>query len=147
MQAGLGETIKQYRQDEGLSLRELAAKCELSHAYIASLENDLDGRSGKSPRPTVETLKALAKGMGMTLENLMGRAGYLVFDKQDVDLQDGGRFSTALADDPDLAEFWEQVKRRGKLRLLIKQIKDLDDSSIMKIVRVIRAIEEEEDKH
>lgn len=72
----LGEVVREYRKSQGLSLREFGQLCGISHAYISDIENGSDRRTGKMPRPTVETVTAIAKGMGISLGELMARAGY-----------------------------------------------------------------------
>ena len=50
----LGKFIKQYREDNNLSLREFSKSCELSHSYISKLEKGVDSKTGKPVIPTVE---------------------------------------------------------------------------------------------
>lgn len=73
----LADLIREYRDEHGLSLRDFAERCSLSHAYVDKLERAVDPRSGKPVTPTVETLRLLAQGMGVTLEDLMARVGYI----------------------------------------------------------------------
>lgn len=72
----LAEIIRKYRREHGLSLRAFAAKTGLSHAYIDNLEKGLDPHTGKPTQPTIDTLIALARGMDMSLEQLIKAAGY-----------------------------------------------------------------------
>lgn len=55
----LGKFIKQYREDNNLSLREFSKSCELSHSYISKLEKGVDSKTGKPVIPTVETIKKI----------------------------------------------------------------------------------------
>lgn len=73
----LADLIREYRDEHGLSLRDFAERCGLSHAYIDKLERAADPRTGKPVAPTIETLRLLARGMGMTLEGLMAKVGYI----------------------------------------------------------------------
>jgi len=52
----------------------------------------------------------------------------------------------AVEDDPELAEFWNEMKNRETLKILFKQTKNLDDKDIKQVIRIIKAIEDEEDK-
>lgn len=69
----IGEYIRKYRGD--LSLREFADKCGISHTHLDSIEKGFDPRTGKPVRVTVETLKKIAKTMGMTINDLLINSG------------------------------------------------------------------------
>lgn len=72
----LGDLIKKKRQSQGLSLREFADKCGLSHSYIKNLE-EFDPRSGKTVVPTIDSMEKLAGALDMTLEELLRETGYI----------------------------------------------------------------------
>lgn len=67
----LGDLIKQYRNNKGLSLRDFAKQCGLSHTYISALEKNIDSRTGKPIAPTLDTIKYLSKGMNMSIEDIL----------------------------------------------------------------------------
>lgn len=69
----IGEFIKKYRGD--MSLREFAEKCDISHTHLDSIEKGVDPRTGKPVRVTVDTLKKIAKTMGMTINDLLIQSG------------------------------------------------------------------------
>lgn len=71
----LGKFIRLARKEKGLSLRELAARCGLSHSYVDNLEKGVDPRSGKAVSPTLDTILKLAAGLGMTFGELLYRSG------------------------------------------------------------------------
>ena len=58
----LGEIIKEYRNNNQMSMRDFAKLCGLSHTYIAALEKNIDSRTGKPIAPTL--LKTLNPGKG-----------------------------------------------------------------------------------
>jgi transcriptional regulator with XRE-family HTH domain len=64
----LGTRIRRYRKERDLSLSQLAQKADISKGYLSVLENDPEAR-----RPSAETLYALAKALGVTMSDLMGR--------------------------------------------------------------------------
>lgn len=66
----LGELIKTYRKEHGLSMRAFARASHLSVTYISMIENDLNGR-GKRPVPSVDTYRCIARAMGMDVEQLI----------------------------------------------------------------------------
>jgi len=66
----LGDFIKKNREDKGLSLREFAKRCDLSHSYIDSLEKGYDGKTKKPVSPTLETIEKLAIGLNIMATEL-----------------------------------------------------------------------------
>ncbi|SMB95552.1 Helix-turn-helix domain-containing protein [Desulfonispora thiosulfatigenes DSM 11270] len=73
----LGEIIKNYRKQNDLSLREFANRCDLSHAYIAKLEDGIDHRSGKKVEPTLDTVKRISDAINIPMERLLSMIGYI----------------------------------------------------------------------
>ena len=67
----LVEIIKQYRQEHGLSQRQFAAQCGVSNGYISMLERGENPKTGEPIRPSLVQLRRIAKGMGMTLDELL----------------------------------------------------------------------------
>lgn len=49
----IGECIKAYRDEKGLSQRRFAELCGLSNAYISILERNVNPKTGRSPAPTI----------------------------------------------------------------------------------------------
>jgi len=62
--------LKRYRRDHGLSQREFARQCNLSHALISLLEMGENPQTGKAMSPDLETYQKLAGGMGITTDQL-----------------------------------------------------------------------------
>ena len=68
----IGELIKAYRKNHGLSLRAFAEKCDgVSHGYLAALEKEKNPNTGKPSQPSIEKLEAIARGMDMPLDRLL----------------------------------------------------------------------------
>ncbi len=63
--ATLGKRVRQYREDRGYSLSELAKQSGVSRSYLYQVE------SGASS-PTEEKLLALASALGVTITDLLG---------------------------------------------------------------------------
>lgn len=63
---GLGERLKRYRKDLGMSQADLARKAKVSAAYISELE------SGLGRRPSGEILLRLADALEVTIAELLG---------------------------------------------------------------------------
>lgn len=67
----LGQKIKSYRKDHGLSMQAFADLSGLSKAYIAFLEKGINPSSGRAISPTLETFIKLARAMRMSVDTLM----------------------------------------------------------------------------
>ena len=66
----LGDLIREYRTEHRYSLREFADLCDISFAQIRLMERGLNSQ-GKPFVPSVASLKAVAKGMGISLSALL----------------------------------------------------------------------------
>jgi len=77
----LGDMIKAKREQLGLSLREFAERCNLSHSYIKNLE-DGDPRTGKDIVPTFCSVEKLAPVFDMTVEDMLKEIGYIQNDEK-----------------------------------------------------------------
>ena len=63
--SGLGARIKVIREERGLSLSDLARSCEVTKGYLSQLEH------GKATNPSVEAVKKIAQGLGVSLSDLL----------------------------------------------------------------------------
>jgi transcriptional regulator with XRE-family HTH domain len=66
----LGEFIRTQRHLANLSLRELAARTEISNPYLSQIERGLH-------EPSVRVLKSLANALNVSAETLLAQAGLL----------------------------------------------------------------------
>ena len=57
--------LRKLREDRGLTMAELAKKAQITDAYIAQLE------TGKKTNPSLETLKRLARALGVPVTELL----------------------------------------------------------------------------
>ena len=86
-----GQFIHTQRKLAKLSLRELAARTDVSNAYLSQLERGLHA-------PSVRVLKSLADAFSLSAETLLGQAGLLDDDQP----PDGTE--AAIRSDPRLSE-------------------------------------------
>ena len=71
----MGEIIMKYRAEHHLSQRQFAAQCKnVTNGYISMVEQGRNPASGKPVVPSVEKLTAFARGMGMSLHQLLEMA-------------------------------------------------------------------------
>lgn len=66
----LGKIIKEYRDDNKLSMDGFANKTGLSKPYIAMLEKNFNPKSKKEIIPTVDTIAKCAKAMDIEFNDL-----------------------------------------------------------------------------
>ena len=72
----LGELIRNQRQQAELTLRELAARTNVSNPYLSQIERGLH-------EPSVRVLKAIAGALNLSAETLLVQAGLLDADDDD----------------------------------------------------------------
>jgi transcriptional regulator with XRE-family HTH domain len=65
-QASLGARIRKLREEQGMSLGDLEAKCRVTKGYLSQLE------SGKAVNPSVTSVVKIARGLGVRLADLLG---------------------------------------------------------------------------
>lgn len=120
--------IKELRKEKGVSQRELAEYLDLKQQTISAYEKGTN-------EPDLKTLDKMAHFFDVSIDYLVGRS----------DVRDPAeKIADAIADDPDLASFWGEMRKRRELKLLFKQIRDLPPEHIRRIIRIIKAIEDED---
>lgn len=67
----IGFLIKQYRQENNLTLRDFATRCGTSHSYIAMLESNKNSKTGEPIVPTLTMLNKISRGMGISVNDLI----------------------------------------------------------------------------
>ena len=67
----LSELIIEYRNEHGISQRQMASQCRLSTGYISLIEKETNPQTGKPMVPSLTVLNKLAKGMEITLDKLL----------------------------------------------------------------------------
>lgn len=130
----LGKRIKILRTEKGLTQEEFGKPYNIKKSTVSQYE------SGSS-KPDDELKKRIAKDYNVSLDWLMGLTNTRNISNA------VNRISESVNDDPELAEFWDDLKDRDDLKLLFKQTKDLSPNDIKKIIRIIKAIEDEEDRN
>ena len=67
----LGDIIRNYRENNNITLGEFANACSLSKGYISMLENSINPRNNKPISPTLPSMAKVASGMGIDLDTLL----------------------------------------------------------------------------
>ena len=65
----VGSRIKKYREEKGLNASELAEAAGISKSYLSELES----KAGSAKVPTGEKLYDIARALGVTMSDLLGR--------------------------------------------------------------------------
>ncbi|MBW4827619.1 MAG: helix-turn-helix transcriptional regulator [Clostridiaceae bacterium] len=125
----IGKRIKMLREDERLNQKELAKALNISNTTLSQYET-----GQRTPSDDIKI--KLANFFNVSTDYLLGRT--------DIKNQ-SEKISNAVEDDPELIEFWNELKEREDLQLLFKQTKNLSPKDIKQIIRIIKAIEDEED--
>lgn len=80
----LGDVLKQYREENKISMDDFAKKSSLSKGYISMLENNINPRNNKPIAPTLPTIKKIAGGMNIDVDTLLK----LLDENQNISLED-----------------------------------------------------------
>ena len=67
----LGEWLKKYRKEHGLSMQSLADSCGFSKAYVGMLEKGVNPTTNKPVSPTIQTFEKIAKATGQDIDTLL----------------------------------------------------------------------------
>ena len=67
----LGDIVKNFRIENNISMEEFSKRTSLSKGYISMLENNTNPRNNKPIAPTLPTLKKIANGMNLDIDNLL----------------------------------------------------------------------------
>ena len=57
----LGEIIKKYRTENKVSMEYVAKQCGITKGYVAMLEKNVNSKTGRPVKPTVETIAKVSK--------------------------------------------------------------------------------------
>ena len=69
----LGEWIKAYRKEQGLSMQNFADLCGFSKAYIGQLEKGINPKTKRPMSPTMQTFTKIATSVGLSVDQLLER--------------------------------------------------------------------------
>ena len=100
----LGEFIKKYREEHGLSVRYFASLSGISPQQIINIEKGI-GNDGKPMTSTMKTYKKIAKAVNMDEKDFMN----LLNDNVVVNPSDNK--NTAIQEDNGQKEKYEELKR------------------------------------
>lgn len=104
----LGELIKEYRTEKGMSMDQFAQRSGLSKAYVSILERNYNPVNGKPVVPSLETIKAVSLTIGKDFNDVIA----LLDGNQPVQLKASNQMTTG-----------ERIKcRRKELSMSAEQL-------------------------
>lgn len=71
----LGDIIKKYRVEHGISMDEFSRQSGISKTYVWMLERNINSKTGREIVPTIEYIQKAAKGMFMDFDELFALIG------------------------------------------------------------------------
>ena len=85
----LGDIIRDYRVQNGMSMQDFAALSGLSRAYISILERNVNPSTKRPPIPSLHTIQAAASAMGCDVNQLIATMDanqpVRIYDDVDID--------------------------------------------------------------
>lgn len=121
------EKIKEIRESQKLSQRELAEKIGINHATISLLEKGYR-KKGKVPIiPLIDTLKQICDGLNYPFRKFLEETGYIVplNEKPPVQTEDLKEMINEFISDEELEKIPEGQKRLA-VAAFSERLKDLD---------------------
>lgn len=88
----LGDILKQYRYNNGISMDEFSKRSGLSKGYISMLENNINPRNNKPIAPTLPTVQKIASGMNFDVDTLLK----MLDKEQEISLDNSDVFSPQI---------------------------------------------------
>ncbi|MBS5582787.1 helix-turn-helix domain-containing protein [uncultured Megasphaera sp.] len=119
----IGEWVRQYRKEHGLSMQAFGDLCGLSRAYISILEKGINPTTNKPFSPTIQTVQKIADVTGLDL-NLLDKDQSLIINSKSTD--DNQNISDA---DRKLLELYhsldaeDRAEIRGEIKGMLKAAK------------------------
>ena len=131
----LGEYVKQYREMNGLSMRDFAKKADLSHQYVACLERGVNN-NGQPLSPTMTTYSKVAKAVGQSESELMA----LLVD--DVRVNPGEPDEDGYHEEDELVDLLNMLKDREDLKALLHVSSRNTPEQVRKLTALMESMNE-----
>lgn len=129
----LGEYVKQYREMNGLSIRDFAKLANLSHQYVACLEKGVNNY-GQPLSPTMTTYSKVAKAVGKSESELMA----LLVD--DVRVNPLEPDEDGYHEDDEVGDLLQELRDREDLRALLNAGKKNTPEQIRRMIALMESM-------
>ena len=139
----LKEVIQRYLTEKGMSAREFGRRCGFSNAYITILLKGVNPRSGDELNPTLDTYQKVARGMGISLGELLNETGYVsrlsVYGTERYNpFYD--RDNDAYGTDDEWRKRHGAIDENPRLQRRVDALRGCDDSTLDKVLAVIEVM-------
>ena len=105
----LKEYVIEYRKSHKISQRKFAAMCDLSNGFISMLEKGDNPHTQKPITPSLPTLKKLATGMGISLDELLSVTDDIQLKLTAFDLEDSSTMESFSDKEIQLIEAYRKA--------------------------------------
>lgn len=105
----LKEYVIEYRKSHKISQRKFAAMCDLSNGFISILEKGDNPHTQKPITPSLPTLKKLATGMGISLDELLSVTDDIQLNLTAFDLEDSSTMESFSDKEIQLIEAYRKA--------------------------------------
>lgn len=66
----LGDIIKQYRNENSATMEQVAKQCGITKGYVAMLERNINSKTGRPVKPTIETILKVCDGLRLDIDSV-----------------------------------------------------------------------------
>ena len=105
----LKEYVLEFRKNHKISQRQLAAMCDLSNGFISMLERGNNPNTHEPITPSLKTLKKLANGMGVSLDELLSVTDDIQLNLTAFDLEDSSTMESFSDKEIQLIEAYRKA--------------------------------------
>lgn len=111
----LGDIVKNYRTEHGLSLREFSRISGVSNGYISMLEKNEHPKTKKPIVPSIEKMRCIANAMGMSFDSLLD----IIDSDQPISIKKENAPAPSLtSSESDLLSKYRRLNSEGRKKLV-----------------------------
>ena len=111
----LGDIVKNYRTEHGLSLREFSRISGVSNGYISRLEKNEHPKTKKPIVPSIEKMRCIANAMGMSFDSLLD----MIDSDQPISIKKENAPAPSLtSSESDLLNKYRRLNSEGRKKLV-----------------------------
>jgi transcriptional regulator with XRE-family HTH domain len=111
----LGDIVKNYRTEHGLSLREFSRISGVSNGYISMLEKNEHPKTKKPIVPSIEKMRCIANAMGMSFDSLLD----MIDSDQPISIKKENAPAPSLtSSESDLLNKYRRLNSEGRKKLI-----------------------------
>nr|DAU57678.1 MAG TPA: helix-turn-helix domain protein [Caudoviricetes sp.] len=111
----LGDIVKNYRTEHGLSLREFSRISGVSNGYISMLEKNEHPKTKKPIVPSIEKMRCIANAMGMSFDSLLD----MIDSNQPISIKKENAPAASLtSSESDLLSKYRRLNSEGRKKLV-----------------------------